>query len=89
MEKKEITYCILTKVQELIDESGIKIPDSTIDGVNMIGKKKGKSQAVIVCFTTHRHRTLFYKAKKKIKRGPKIHIDLKKKRLNILKESFI
>ena len=75
------------KVKELIDESGVNIPDSTIDRAHRIGKKKGKSQAVIVLFTTRTHCTLFYKARKKIKSGPKIHIDLTKKRFDLLKEA--
>ena len=85
-EGKETSDSVLTKVKELIDESGVSIPDSAIDRAHGIGKKKGKSQAVIVRFTTHRHRTLFYKARKKIKSGPKIHIDLTKKQFDLLKE---
>ena len=76
-EEKETSDSVLTKVitKEFIDQGGVNIPDSTIDRPHRIGKKK----AVIVRFTTHGHRTLFYKAKKKIKSAPEIHIDLTKK----------
>ena len=80
-EEKETSDSILTKVKELIDESSANIPDTTVDCAYRIGKKKGKSRAVIVRFTTHRYHTLFYRARKKIKSGPKIHIDLTKKQI--------
>ena len=57
-EEKETSDSVLTKVKELIDESGVNIPDSTVDLAHSIGKKKVKSQAVPVRFTTHRHRIL-------------------------------
>ena len=75
------------KVKELIDESGVNIKDSTIDRAHRIGKKKGKSQAVIVHFTTHRHCILFYKARKKIESEPNIHKYLTNKRFDLLKEA--
>ena len=88
-EEKETSNSALTKVKELIDESGVNIPDSTIDCAHRTGKKKAKSQMVVIPLTTHRHRTLFYKARKKIKSGPKIHIDFTKKQFNLLKEAQI
>ena len=76
-EKKETSDIVLTK---------LNIPDSTIDCAHRIGKK-GKRQAVIVCLTTHRHCTLFYKARRNIKSGPKIHIDLRNKQFYLLQEA--
>ena len=61
--EKETADTVLGKVINLIEESGVDISDSTIDRVHRIGKRKGSSQQIIVCFTTHRHRTLFYKAR--------------------------
>ena len=77
-EKKETSYSVLTK---------LNIPHSTIDCAHRIGKKKGKRQAAIVCLTTHRHCTLFYKARRKIKSGPKFQIDLTNKQFNLLQEA--
>ena len=85
--EKETADMVLGKVKNLIEESGVDISDSTIDRAHRIGKRKGSSQQIIVRFTTHRHRTLFYKARKNIKSGPKVHIDLTKKRFNILKDA--
>ena len=85
--KKWKHQIVLKKVEELIDESSVNIPDSTTDRAHRTGKKKGKRQAVIARFTTHRHRTLFYKARKKIKRGPEIYTDLTRKRFNLLEEA--
>ena len=36
---------------------------------------------------TQRHHTLFYKSRKKIKSWQKVHIDLTKKRFDLLKEA--
>ena len=78
--EKETADMVLGKVKNVIEESGVDISDSTIDRAHRIGKRKGSSQQIIVRFTTHRHRTLFYKARKNIKSGPKVHIDLTKNR---------
>ena len=72
-DEKETSDSVLTIVKEIIDERSINIPDSTIDHARRIGKKKGKSQAVTVSFTTHRHNSLFHKAMKKIRVGKNSH----------------
>ena len=72
-DEKETSDSVLTIVKEIIDERSINIPDSTIDRARRIGKKKGKSQAVTVSFTTHRHNSLFHKAMKKIRVGKNSH----------------
>ena len=46
--------------------------------------KKDKKQAIIVKFTTFRHRTLLCRARKKLKNGVKLHIDLSRKRFKLL-----
>ena len=86
-EENESSDNVLEKVKDLISESGVEIPDSTIDRAHRIGKRNGKHQAIIVRFTTHRHRARFYKARKNIKSGAKIHIDLTKSRFNLLNEA--
>ena len=39
---------------------------------------------VIVRFTTFRHRTMFYRKRKELKNGVKVHLDLTKARLDLL-----
>ena len=85
--EKETADMVFGKVKNLIEESGVDISNSTIDRAHRIGKKKGSSQQIIVRFTTHRHRALLYKARKNIKSGLKVHIDLMKKRFNLLKDA--
>ena len=86
-EQKETLESVLTKVKNLVNESGVNIPDSTIDHAHRIGKRKGKNQAIIVRFTTHRRRLRFYKARKNIKRGAKVHTDLTKNHYNLLNDA--
>ena len=49
----------------------------------VLGPKKTK-QTIIVKFTTFRHRTLLYRARRKLKNGVKLHIDLSKKSFKLL-----
>ena len=44
-------------------------------------------KSVIVRFTTFRHRTMFYRARKNLKKGVKIRLDLTKSRFNLLKKA--
>ena len=44
-------------------------------------------KCIIIRFTTFRHRTMFYRAKNKLKRGMKIKLDLTKSRYNLLKRA--
>ena len=46
-----------------------------------------KCKSIIVRFTTFRRRTLFYRARKKLKSGFKVNLDLTKSRFNLLKRS--
>ena len=44
-------------------------------------------QSIIVRFTTFRHRTLFYRARKNLKGEFKVKLELTKPRFNLLKKS--
>ena len=91
-EEKETSEEVLKKVKKLIkEEAEVYIPEENIDRVHRVGPKKNKNQAIIVKFSTFRHWTLFYRARKKLKNGVKLHIDLTKKRFNLLldAQSFI
>ena len=84
-EEKDKSEEVLKKVKKLIKEKAeFGIPEETIDRAHRVGPKKSKNQAIIVKFSTFRHRALFYMARKKLKNGIKLHIDLIKKRLNLL-----
>ena len=79
--ERESSEEVLKSVKSLIEKSGEVIPDSTLDRAHRIGpvytnKEKGKCQSIIVRFSTFRHRTLFYRARRKIKTGEKIRLDL-------------
>ena len=84
-EEKETSEEVLKKVKKVIkEEAEVNIPEETIDKVNRVRPKKNKNQTIIVKFSTFRHRTLFYRAKKKLKNGVKLHIDLTKSRFNLM-----
>ena len=51
----------------IIEEAEVDIPEETIDRAHRVGPKKNKNQGVIVDFSTFRHRTLFCRARKKLK----------------------
>ena len=63
-----------------------------IDGANYIGNeyvdnsKNVKCKSIIVRFTTFRHQTRFYGAKKKFTKGVKVKLDLTKTHRNLLAE---
>ena len=68
----------------MVNEAGVDIPNSNIDRAHRIGSKKDKKQAIIVKFTTFRHCTLLFRARRKLKDGAKLHVDLSKKRFKFL-----
>ena len=49
----------------------------------VLDPKKDKKQAIIVKFTTYSHRTLLCRARRQLKNGVKLHIDLSKKRFKL------
>ena len=92
-EKDETSDDVLEKVVEMCKEANIDIPDVVIDRAHRIGNvyedhsRKVKCRSIIVRFTTFRHRTRFYRAKKKFKKGVKVKLDLTKKRHKLLIEA--
>eukprot|EP00794_Sanderia_malayensis_P013291 gene13291-14665_t len=80
---------VIGKVKEIFDELEVDVPDTVIDRAHRIGPKSkdrdGKPrQQVIVRFTTWRHRTAIYRARKKATAPVKIRLDLTKPRLDLL-----
>ena len=86
---------VLDSVKSLFKEAKVDIPESVIDHAHRIGSKyqdassNNYCKSIIIRFTTFRHRTMFYRAKNKLKRGVKIKLDLTKSRYNLLKGSYI
>ena len=83
-EEKETSEEVLKKEKTIKEEAEVYTPEETIDRAHRVGPKKNKNQAIIVNFSTFRHRTLFYRARKKLSNGIKLHADLTKKRFNLL-----
>eukprot|EP00794_Sanderia_malayensis_P002001 gene2001-2276_t len=80
----------LEKVKEMFNELSVKIPDSAIDRAHRIGKVKEKDgkryRQVIIQFTTWRHRTMVYKARKNSDKY-RIRLDLTKKRIKVIEKT--
>ena len=84
---------VLEFTKSLFKEAKVAVPDNVLDRAHIIGSsymdrvtnKKWKS--IIVRFTTFRHRTLFYRARKNLKSGFKVKLDLTKSRFNLLKKA--
>ena len=77
-------------MKKIFKELNVSVPDTVIDRAHRIGKTKeyrGKRyRQIIVRFTTWRHRTAEYRARKKSKKY-KIWLDLNKRRLKALDEA--
>lgn len=77
----------LKKVKKIFNELSVKIPDSAIDRAHRIGQIKEsqgkKFRQMIIRFTTWRHRTMVYKARKNSDKY-RVRLDLTKKRLKLI-----
>ena len=80
-QENESSDKVLEEIQCLFSEASINIPDACIDRAHRVSKTDG---TMIVRFTTFRHRTIFYRKKKELKNGVKVHLDLTKARLDLL-----
>lgn len=79
--------CFL-KIKEIITATELDIPDLVIDRAHRVGAGyNNKPPAMIVRFTTSRHRTKLYRARKEIKEifGYSLQVDLAKEHLHTLK----
>ena len=88
--ERETAEMCLEKVQNAFKELEVEVPDTIIDRAHRIGKprivKGRKVHQVIVRFTTWRHRTLVYRARKKCP-NYKIKLDLTKRRIDIIQKA--
>ena len=88
--EKESEDDCMVKVLAVIDSLDVEIPATVIDRAHRVGrrrqsKKWGENHPMIVKFTTWRHRTAVYRARKQNK-DVSIHLALTKKRLKILQK---
>ena len=90
MEDDESGEKCLKKVKSVFNELKVSVPDNVIDRAHRIGRPKvvkGKRiHTMIVRFTTWRHRTAVYRARKSCPKY-KIRLDLTKKRLDTVIKS--
>ena len=87
---KETAEDVYKIVEKIISEAEVDIPPDVLDRVHRIGKpqepkEQGKpiTQSIIVRFSTFRHRTLLYHARKSVK-SAKVRLDLTKARYGVL-----
>ena len=69
---KEDANGVLNQVRDLFKEAEVEIPDAVLDRAHRISKENND---VIVRLTAFRHRTLFYRNRKKLKHQS-THLDL-------------
>ena len=91
--KDETSDDVFQTTKSLFTEAKVDIPENVVDRAHRIGptytdKKSNKiCKSIIVRFTTFRHRTMFFRARKNLKRGVKVKLDLTKSRFNLLKKA--
>ena len=71
-----------SKVKGVFKEIEVEVPDGVIDRVHRIGKKEKNNQAMIVKFTSWKHRTAVYKGRRKLK-DKRIQLDLTSRRARL------
>ena len=80
--KDESSDDVLDFTKSLFKEAKVAVLDNVLDRVHRIGPgyrdrvTNKKCKSIIVRFTTFQHRTLFYRARKKLKSGFKVKLDL-------------
>ena len=80
-QENESSDKFLEAVKWLVSEAGINIQDACIDRAHRVRRN---NDTVIVRFTTFHHRTMFCGKRKELKNVVKVHLDLKKARLDLL-----
>ena len=91
--KNESSDDVLEFPKSLFKEVKVEVPDNGLDHAHRIGSSytdritSKKCKSIILRFITFRHRTLFYRARKKLKSGFKVKPDLTKCTFNLLKKA--
>ena len=79
--KNESSDKVLEAVKCWFSEASINIPDVCIDSVHRVSRT---DKTAIVRLTTFRYRTIFYRKRKELKNGVKVHLESTKGRLDLL-----
>ena len=93
VESEETVESVFEKVGKFLGEACPDVPVSCIDRAHRIGseykscRNKKKYCSIIVRFMSSRHRTMFYRNKKRLK-DVRIKLDLTKSRYKILKDAI-
>ena len=90
--ENETSADVLASVKKLFDDAQVEIPDAVVDrahriGGNYVDRKSKKSCKSIIVRITFRHRTMFYRAKSKLKNRTRVKLDLTKSRLTLLNKA--
>ena len=91
--KNESSDDVLQFTKSLFKEAKVEVPDNVLSRAHRIGPSytdritSKKYKSIIARYTTFRHRTLFYKARKHLKSGFKVKLHLTKSRFNLLKKA--
>ena len=80
-QENESSDRVLEEIKCYFSEANINIPDACIDCADRLSKT---DDTMTVRFTTFRRRTMFYRKRKELKNGVKVHLNLAKARLNLL-----
>ena len=92
VESEETAESVFEKVGKFLGEACPDVLVSCIDRVHRIGseyksyRNKKKCCSIIVCFMSFRHRTMFYRNRKRLK-DVRVKLDLTKRRYRILKDT--
>ena len=83
---------VINLVKDCFAEVDVDIPDTALDRTHRTGtvykdESDQNIQGIIVKFNNLRYRSMFYKNRKKLKRGKRVRIDLTSNRYNLLKKS--
>ena len=90
--KGESSDNVFEFTKSLFKEAKVAVPGNVLDRAHRIGPSytdritSKKCKSIIVRYTTFRHRTLFYRARKNLKSAFKVKLDLTKSRFNLLKK---
>ena len=93
VESEETAESVFEKVGKFLGEACPDVPVSCIDRAHRIGfecksyRNKKKCCSIIVRFMSFRHRTMFYRIRKRLK-DVRIKLDLTKRRYKILKDAI-
>lgn len=88
--ERETEEDCLSLVNNIVTTMDMPIPEDCIDRAHRVGRaENGKPPAIIVKFSTYKHRTIFYKRRKDILHQKQflVHLDLTKERQDLLRQA--